>query len=98
MDMKLLAGLPAVATGIALSTLTSGTALVYAAPSNPSPPCVICQPGPTEPGGQQNNRWVSPGILVPGRSIIIPPTGGGPKTGGRSVELPNVKAGTPGGI
>jgi hypothetical protein len=98
MDMKLLAGLPAVATGIALSTLTSGTALGYAAPPNPSPPCVICQPGLAGPGGQQNNDSVSPGILVPGRSIVIPPTGGGPKTGGRSVELPNAKAGAPGGI
>jgi hypothetical protein len=77
MDIKLLVGMAAITTGVGLSTLTSGAALVHADPPNPPRPCFNCGPGP---GG--------PGILAPGSQYIIPPTGGSAKTGGRTVLLP----------
>jgi len=81
MDIKLLVGMAAIATGVGLSTLTSGAGLVHAAPSNPPPPCANCQPGPS-----------GPGIQVPGGRYVIPPVGGSAKSGGRAVVLPTPAA------
>jgi hypothetical protein len=92
MDIKLLAGVAAIATGVGLSISTSGAALVHAAPSNPSPPCMFnCQPGPGAPGSSPRDDPLPPGypgILDPVRGVIFPPVGGGPHTGGRSVQQP----------
>ena len=91
MDMKLLVGIAAIATGVGLSTLTSGAAPVHAAPSNQPPPCFNCQTGPGGPGSSPQDNPLPPGypgILHPGRGVIIPPVGGSPHTGGRSVEQP----------
>jgi hypothetical protein len=100
MRMKLLAEAAAIATGVGLSVLTSGAGLVHAAPSNQPRPCLLnCQPGPGGPGSSpQNNplRPGYPGILVPGSpAVVIPPVGGGPKSGGRSVQQPGVTAAAP---
>jgi hypothetical protein len=102
MRIKLLTGVAVMATGVGLSPVMPGAALVYAAPSNQSPPCLLnCQPGPGGPGSSpQTNplRPGYPGILVPGRpAVIVPPVGGGPKSGGRSVQQPGVAAATPAG-
>ena len=86
MDIKLLAGAAAIATGVGLSTLTSGAGLVHAAPSNPPPPCVTC---PSSPGG--------PGIQVPGSRKIIPPMGGSAKSGQASVVVPHHATARPAG-
>jgi len=91
MDIKFLAGVAAIATGVGLSTLTSAAGLVHAAPSNPPPPCFNCQPAPGGPGSSSQDIPRPPGspwIQVPGSRYIIPPVGGGPKSGGRTVELP----------
>jgi hypothetical protein len=93
MSMKLLAEAAAIATGVGLSVLTSGAGLVYAAPPTQPLPCLgNCQPGPGGPGSRpQDNplRLGFPGILVPGSpAVIFPPVGGGPKSGGRSVQQP----------
>jgi hypothetical protein len=89
--MKLLVGMAAIATGVGLSTLTSGAALVHADPSNPPSPCFNCQPGPGGPGSSPQGNPLPPGypgILVPGRGIIFAPVGGGAHSGGRAVEQP----------
>jgi hypothetical protein len=102
MNMKLLAESAAIATGVGLSVLTSAAGLVHADPSNPSPPCLFnCPTGPGGPGSSpQDNplRPGYPGIRVPGSpAVIIPPVGGGPKSGGRSVQQPGVTVATPAG-
>jgi hypothetical protein len=89
MSMKLLVGMAAIATGVGLSTLTSGAALVHADPPNPPPPCFNCQPGPGGPGSSPQDNPLPPGypgILVPSRGIIFPPMGGSAHSGGRLVE------------
>jgi hypothetical protein len=85
MDIKHLAGAVAIATGLGLSTLPSGAGIVHAAPSDPPPPCVDCQPGPGD-GPAQYPSDNSPGIRIPGSPGVQPPVGGGPKSGGRSVQ------------
>jgi hypothetical protein len=100
MDMKRLAGGAAIATGVGLSVLTAGVGLVHATPSNPTSPCLLnCQPGPGGPGSSpQDNplRPGYPGIRVPGSpAVIIPPVGGGPKSGGRSVQQPGLTPAAP---
>ena len=91
MSIKLLVGMAAITAGVGLSTLTSGAALVYAAPSDPPPPCINCQPGPGGPGSSPQDNPLPPGypgFLHPVRGVLIPPVGGGPTSGGRSVEQP----------
>jgi hypothetical protein len=83
MNMKLLAEAAAIATGVGLSTLTSGAGFVHAAPSNQPPPCFNCLLGPGEPDYHA--------FLAPGTANIIPRVGGGPKAGGRSVEQPGIR-------
>ena len=85
MDIKHLAGAAAMATGLGLSALLSGAGMVRDAPSDPPPPCVNCQPG-TGDGPSQYPSENSPGIQIPGSPGIKPPVGGGPKSGGRSVQ------------
>jgi hypothetical protein len=88
MNIKLLAQAAVIATGVGLSTLISPAALVHADPANPSPPCLLnCQPGPDPQDNQLPPGY--PGVQPPGSSVIIPPVGGGPKTGGRAVQQPN---------
>jgi hypothetical protein len=100
MYMKLLAEAAAIVTGIGLSTLTSGAGIVHADPSNPPPPCLFyCPPGPGGPGSSPQDNPLPPGypgIRVPGSPLLIPPVGGGPKSGGRSVQQPAAAATTPG--
>jgi hypothetical protein len=87
-SMKLLAEAAAIATGVGLSVLTSGAGPVQAAPSNPFPPCLLnCQPVPASVPQDNPLPPNSSGIRVPGSRKISPPVGGGPKSGGRSVEL-----------
>ena len=74
----------AIVAGVALSALPLDAANVQAAPSDPAPPCINCQPGPGG-GPAQSPSMNGPGIDVPGSPGIEPPVGGGPKTGGRSV-------------
>jgi hypothetical protein len=97
MDMKRLAGGVAIVAGVGLSVLTSAAGLVHAAPSNPPPPCFNCQSGPGGPLGTQDNPLPPgyPAIQVPGGRYIIPSVGGGPKSGGRSVQQPGVIGTTP---
>jgi hypothetical protein len=90
MDVKRLAGATAIATGIGLSASTFGIGIVHAAPLDPPPPCPTCQPGPDgsgippeAPTGPNN-----PGIQVPGEAQIEPPVGGGPTSGGQTVQQP----------
>jgi hypothetical protein len=98
MDMKLLAEAAAIATGVGLSTLTSGAGIVQATPSNPPPPCFNCQPGPGGPGSSPQDNPLPPGypgLRFPGSPLLIPAVGGGPKSGGVSVQQPGVTARTP---
>jgi hypothetical protein len=99
MSTKLLAEAAAIATGVGLSTLTSGAGLVQAEPSNPPPPCLLnCQPGPGGPGSSPQDNPLPPGypgLRFPGSPLLIPAIGGGPKSGGRSVQQPGVTARTP---
>jgi hypothetical protein len=91
MNMKLLAEAAAIATGVGLSLLTAGAGLVNAAPSYPPPPCFNCQSGPGGPGSSPEDNPLPPGypaILVPGTRYVIPPVGGSPHSGGRTVQLP----------
>jgi hypothetical protein len=93
MDVKRLAGAAAIAAGIGLSALPCGVGLVNAAPSDPPPPCLNCQPDPRGPdnGPQDNPPGLppgNPGVGVPGNAGIEPPVGGGPTSGGRSVQQP----------
>jgi hypothetical protein len=74
MRIKLLAGAAVIAAGAGLSS----PAPVHAAPP---PPCPTCHSGPNSP---QDNHY--PWTRSPDGSVIIPPSGGGPKTGGRSVQ------------
>jgi len=90
MNMKLLAEAAAIATGIGLSTLTSGAGPVHAAPSNQPPPCFNCQSDPGWPGTPDYHAF-----LVPGTANITPRVGGGPKAGGRSVEQPGIRHAAP---
>jgi hypothetical protein len=96
MSGKLLAGVAVIATGVGLAPVMSGVAAVHASPSNPLSPCSNCLPGPGGgPGGgalDGQYPYGYPGIHVPSRSVIIPPVGGGPKSGGRTVQLPAAPA------
>jgi hypothetical protein len=90
MNVKRLAGAAAIATGIGLSVLPWGVSHVQAAPSDPPPPCLNCPPGPGE-GPQGNPPTLSPnnpGVQAPANARIEPPVGGGPTSGGRSVQQP----------
>lgn len=90
MRIKLLAGVAVIAAGVGLSPLTSGTALVRAAPSNPLTPCSDCLPGPGGgPGGSA--------IGVNGAPILVPITGGGPKSGQPSLMQPRAHTAQPTG-
>jgi hypothetical protein len=89
MNMKLLAEAAAIATGVGLSTLTSGAGFVHAAPSNQPPPCFNCQLGPGGPGSPVSPDYHA--FLAPGTANIIPRVGGGPKAGGRSVVQPGIR-------
>jgi hypothetical protein len=79
MYVKRLAGAAATAAGVGLSAVTFGAGLVNAAPSDPPPPCPTCQPGP---GGAMTGPPAPPG----GPATVLPPVGGGPKSGGRAQQ------------
>ncbi len=85
MKSKYAARLAALAAGIGLSALPLGVAIVHAAPSDPPPPCVNCEPGPgggPAPGPQmQGPSMKGPNLEPPGTTGVQPPTGGGPKSG-----------------
>ncbi len=86
MSIKLLAGVAVMAVGVGLS----GPAPVHAAPPNPLTPCSDCLPGPGGgPGGHA--------IGVPGTPVLVPMTGGGPKTGRGSVQQPRANTAQPTG-
>jgi hypothetical protein len=90
MNAKRLAGAAAIATAIELSASTFGIGFVHAAPSDPPPPCPTCQSGPGGVGAAPPNDPNNPAIVNPGNpSKIVPPVGGGSKSGGRSVEQPH---------
>ena len=89
MKTKYFARAAAVAAGIGLSALPVGAEAVHAAPADPPPPCINCDPGPGGgPSGPSMNgpSMNSPGIIVPDRPGVEPPVGGGSKSGGRSVQ------------
>jgi hypothetical protein len=79
MRIKLLAGVAVIATGVGLSPVTSGTALVQAAPGPPSP-CLLNCPGPSG-APRQGAPLQSPNNSQPFQGEF----GGGPKSGGRLV-------------
>ena len=84
MSIKLLAGVAVVAAGFGLS----GPAPVHAAPTTPLSPCSDCLPGPGGgPGGHA--------IGAPGTTVLVPMTGGGPKSGRPSVMQPHAKTTKP---
>jgi hypothetical protein len=86
MSIKLLAGVAVIAAGVGLS----GAAPVHAAPSNPLTPCSECLPGPGGgPGGST--------IGVNGAPILVPMTGGGPKSGQPSLMQPRAHTAHPAG-
>ena len=84
MGIKHLAGAAAIAAGLGVSTLLSGAGIVRAAPADPPPPCINCDPVPGD--GPSDPSMTGPGIKVPGSPGVQPPVGGGPKSGGRSVQ------------
>jgi hypothetical protein len=90
MGVKHLTSAAAIAVGIGLSALPLTPGVIHSAPADPPPPCVDCQPGPD--GSPLENPAPppqdSPGIEAPGKPEVIPPVGGGPKSGGRAVQLP----------
>jgi hypothetical protein len=84
MSIKLLAGVAVIVAGVGMS----GAAPVHAAPPNPLTPCSNCLPGPGGgPGGHA--------IGIPGASVQLPITGGGPKTGGSSIVRPRANTAAP---
>jgi hypothetical protein len=89
MGVKDLTSAAAIAAGIGLSAVLLIPGVMHAAPADPPPPCVNCQAGPGN-GPVQNPAppAENPGVQVPGKPQVMPPVGGGPKSGGRSVELP----------
>ncbi len=90
MRLKHLVSAAATGAAIGLSPLLTSAGAGYAAPADPPPPCVDCQPVPGD--GPLDNpappRPATPGVEVPGKPEVIPPVGGGPNSGGRSVQLP----------
>lgn len=90
MNAKRLVGAAVIATAIELSASTFGMGFVQAAPSDPPPPCPTCQPDPGGPDVAPPGDPNSPAIVNPNNpGKIQPPTGGGPKSGGRTVEQPH---------
>jgi hypothetical protein len=89
MGVKHLTSAAAIAAGIGLSGLPLTPGVIHSAPADPPPPCVNCQPGPGD-GPVENPAppAENPGIDAPGKPQVIPPVGSGPKSGGRSVQLP----------
>ena len=85
MKTKFAVGAAAVAAGIGLSALPLGAVTVHAAPFDPPPPCLNCEPGPGG-GPAPGPSMKGPSLQYPGTPEVLPPTGGGPKTGGRSVR------------
>ncbi|MDT5086905.1 MAG: hypothetical protein QOE48_3395 [Mycobacterium sp.] len=86
MNIKQLAGAAAITTSVGLSAFTLGVGVFHATLSDPPPPCPTCQP---DPGGPGSDPPTTPGIKVPGpggTTRMEPPTGGGPKSGGRAVQ------------
>ncbi len=84
MSIKLLAGVAVIAAGFGFS----GAAPVHATPTNPLTPCSECLPGPGGgPGGHA--------IGIPADAVHLPMTGGGPKTGGSSIERPRANTALP---
>jgi hypothetical protein len=79
----------AVAFGVALSSLTFGTALANAAPADPAPPCPTCQfdPGPQTPPGPLPPADPAPEA---GDPPVVPPHvgSGGPHGGSPAYEQP----------
>lgn len=84
MRIKLLTGTAAMAAGLGLSALTPGIGIAEAAASAPPPPCQNCQSGPNTP--QDNHNSPDQPWMQRGNGGIIPPSGGGPESGGRSVQ------------
>jgi len=76
--------LPVFAAGIGLSGLPMGVLTVNAAPSDPPPPCVYCDGGPGG-GPATGPSMQGPSMQSPETSGVQPPSGGGPKSGGRAV-------------
>jgi hypothetical protein len=85
MKSKYVARAAAIIAGVALSALPVDAATVHAAPSDPAPPCMNCDPGPgggPAPGpSMQGPSMKGPNLEPPGTTVVEPPTGGGPKSG-----------------
>ena len=84
MKPKYFARAAAVAAIIGLSALPVGVEAAHAAPADPPPPCINCDPVPGD--GPSDPSMTGPGIKVPGSPGVQPPVGGGPKSGGRSIQ------------